>query len=69
LNTNSKKGRQRYEQFFSQHHQSVKDLMRRQNIPLLTISTADDVLLTLQQHFGQAKQRSSVLSRKVASVA
>lgn len=63
LDTHSKKGRQRYQQFFNQHHQSVSDLMNKHNIPLLKISTADDILLTLQQNFGTSKRRASVASR------
>jgi len=63
LDTRSKKGRKRYQQFFSQHHQQVTELMNKHNIPLIQISTADDVLLTLQQHFGNATQRASVASK------
>ncbi len=63
LNTRSKKGRQHYQKFFNQHHRMVEDLMSSHNIPLLQISTADDVLLTLQKNFGNSNKRSSVASR------
>lgn len=57
VNTKSKKGRDKYTGFFNQHHQKIQDLMRKKNIPLLQLSTADDLLLTLQKHFGNSKQR------------
>jgi len=63
LDTRSKKGRKHYQEFFSQHHLTVSELMDRHNIPLLQISTADDILLTLQQSFGNSKKRASVASR------
>jgi uncharacterized protein (DUF58 family) len=66
LNTHSKKGRKRYQEFFNQHHKKVEELMNRHNIYLLQISTADDVLLTLQQRFGSSKKRSSVASQKTS---
>jgi hypothetical protein len=63
LDTRSKKGREHYQSFFNQHHKKVEELMSSHNIPLLKISTADDVLLSLQQRFGTSKKRSSVASR------
>ncbi len=63
LNTRSKRGRKRYHAFFNQHHKLVEGLMSSHNIPLLQISTADDILLTLQQSFGASKKRNSVASR------
>ncbi len=62
LNTRSKKKSKQYAQAFDQHHQKLKALMSRQNIPLLQISTADDVLLKIQQHFGGAKNKTSIPS-------
>ncbi len=62
LDTRSKKGRERYQNYFNKHHKHVTASMQRHNIPLLHISTADDVLLTLQQHFGAKNQRKSVAS-------
>jgi len=63
LNTRSKKGRENYQSFFNQHHKMVEELMNSHNIPLLRLSTADDILLTLQQSFGSSKKRTSVASR------
>ena len=63
LDTRSKRGRKRYQQFFNQHHQMVADLMKQHNIPIMQISTADDVLLTLQQSFANTTQRASIASR------
>jgi len=60
VNTKSKKGYDKYQQFFTQHHNKVQELMSKQNIPLLQISTADDLLLTLQRHFGNSKQRAPI---------
>ena len=67
INTRSKKGKEQYQDFFAQHHQRVTGLMRKLNIPLIQISTADDVQLTLQKHFGSAKQRVAVSSSKASS--
>ncbi len=64
LNTKSRKGHDKYQKFFSQHHQKIQQLMRKQNIPLLQISTADDLLLSLQKHFGNSKQRAPINSSK-----
>jgi len=59
LDTRSKKGLQSYQDFFAKHHQQVHELMRRQQIPLIQISTADDVTLSLQKYFG-SKQRAAI---------
>jgi uncharacterized protein (DUF58 family) len=59
LDTRSKNGKQNYQQFFTQHHHQVHELMRRQQIPLIQISTADDVTLSLQKYFG-TKQRAAI---------
>ena len=66
LNTSAKKGREHYQSFFDQHHQQVRELMRKQKIPLFQLSTHDDLLLKIQQNLGQSRQRSSI-SKKVAS--
>lgn len=63
LNTRSKKGRKKYQDFFSQHHQHVQELMNRHNIPLIQLSTEDDVLFGLQQSFGNSKKRSPISSK------
>ncbi len=57
LNARSKKGRKKYQAFFSQHHLGVQELMQSHNIPLIQLSTDDDVLLSLQRSFGNKKQR------------
>lgn len=62
VNTKSTKGHDKYLQFFSQHHQKIQDLMQKQNIPLLCLSTEDDVLLALQRSFGNRKQRAPIAS-------
>jgi len=59
LDTRSKQGKQNYQHFFSQHHQQLHELMRQQQIPLIQISTADDVILSLQRYFG-TKQRTAI---------
>ncbi len=69
LNTRSKKGREHYQNFFKQHHNRVEELMNRHNIPLLQLSTADDILLALQQNFGASKKRSSIASLKATQAA
>ena len=57
LNTHSKKGRKIYQDFFSLHHQKVQQMMRTHNIPLLQLSTEEDVLLSLQRSFAGKIQR------------
>ena len=59
LNTRSKKGKQQYQDYFTQHHTKVAELMRRQNIAHIQLSTADDILLSLQKHFGSTKLRAA----------
>ncbi len=51
LDTRSAKARKAYRDFFSQHHRAVQDLMRSRAIPLLQLSTEDDVANTLQRNF------------------
>lgn len=63
LNTRSKKGKRSYQDYFSKHHAMVSELMHKQNIPLLQLSTNDNPATILQQQFGTARQRSSILSR------
>ena len=64
LNTQSKKGRDSYQRFCSQHHRQIHDMMRRYNIPLMQISTADDILLVLKQSFNQRKSRANAVPQK-----
>ena len=58
VNTKSTAGYNKYQQFFSLHHQKIEDMMLKQNIPLLQLSTEHDVLLELQRCFGSRKQRT-----------
>ncbi len=68
LDTRSKKGRENYQSFFDQHHQQLRELMRKQQIPLFQLSTSDDLLLTIQQNLGQSRQRkASMLSGKAVA--
>lgn len=53
LNTASARGRDQYKDYFTRHHQQLADTMRRHKIPLLPISTEDDIPLTLQSWFGK----------------
>ncbi len=60
LDTRSQHGVQFYNQFFQQHHQALQALLQPLNIPLLQMSTADDVSAVMQTHFAGGKQRLSV---------
>jgi hypothetical protein len=63
LDIQSQKGREQYQQFFAQHHQTVATLMQQQAIPLLQIATNDDITHCLQRAFSLSK-RTSVKDRK-----
>ncbi len=52
LDTRSATARKAYSDFFSQHHQALRDLMRSRAIPLLQVSTDDDVASVLRSYFG-----------------
>jgi len=52
LDTRSASARKAYGDFFSQHHQALRDLMRSRAIPLLQLSTDDDVASVLRGYFG-----------------
>ena len=60
LNTRSKKGRKKFQEFISQHYQGIQTLTRKYNIPLIRLSTEDDVLLELQRNFGNSKKRKPI---------
>ncbi len=60
LNTRTKKGREKFREFINQHHQDIQELTRKYNIPLIRLSTADDVLLELQRNFGNSKKRTPI---------
>ncbi len=63
LNTRSKKGKRLYQDYFSKHHRAISELMHKQKIPLLQISTSDNPAMILQQQFGTTRQRASILSK------
>ena len=63
LNTRSKKVRQQYTDTFKQHHQKLKEIMTKNNIPLLQLSTTDNLLLKLQQNFGSTKPRPDMINK------
>jgi uncharacterized protein (DUF58 family) len=67
LDTQSKAGKSHYNDFFSQHHSTVKELMRKNRIPLMTVSTADNVPATLQKYFGSAWRQAVAGSASSAS--
>jgi uncharacterized protein (DUF58 family) len=58
LDTTSRRTREQYNAFFAAHHQRIEELMRRYQIPLLQLSTADDVTQTLQSWFGASRRKS-----------
>jgi uncharacterized protein (DUF58 family) len=51
LDTRSATARRAYQDYFSQHHQTVAATMRRCAIPLLRLSTGDDVATGLRRQF------------------
>jgi uncharacterized protein (DUF58 family) len=51
LDVRSSVARQAYEDYFRRHHQSVATIMRACAIPLLRLSTGDDVAAALRRHF------------------
>jgi len=59
LDTRSATARKAYSDFFSQHHQALQDLMRSRAIPLLQLSTNDDVASVLRSRFGATAARSA----------
>ena len=52
MDLRTRQARDSYQQFFQQHHQSLEQLMHKQQIPLLSVSTEDDVATALQSYFG-----------------
>ncbi|MEE9351795.1 MAG: DUF58 domain-containing protein, partial [Thiotrichaceae bacterium] len=63
LDTQSKLSQQRYDAYFNQHHAVLNEMMRKNKIPLLTISTADDVPTRLQSYFSVAKRQSVSMAK------
>ncbi|HED16993.1 MAG TPA: DUF58 domain-containing protein [Gammaproteobacteria bacterium] len=54
LDTRSATARKAYSDFFSLHHKAVQDLMRSRAIPLLLLSTGDDIANVLRRGFTQS---------------
>jgi uncharacterized protein (DUF58 family) len=51
LDTRSTTARRAYQDYFSRHHENVATIMGRYAIPLLRLSTAEDVVAALHRHF------------------
>ena len=66
LDTRTSKARNDYNHFFQQHHQRIRELMRKNKIPLLTVSTADDVASRLQGYFSSRKRSVTEQVKEVA---
>jgi len=58
LDTTSARVRQQYEAFFRDHHARVRSLTQQHQIPLLQLSTTDDVIKALQSWFGASRRKS-----------
>ncbi len=54
LDTRTVAARRDYQEFFGRHHRAVAAVMRRQAIPLLRLSTADDLVGCLRSFFAGA---------------
>ncbi len=68
LDTRSAVARQAYADFFGRHHQALRELMRSRAIPLLQLSTDDDVAAVLHRHLaGNATPAAQNSSRKTAA--
>lgn len=65
LDTRSKQSADFYNQYFNQHHQTLNALMQELHIPLLQVSTQDDVDSVLQGFFAAGKRLPSVKQNKV----
>ena len=57
LDTASRTGQQHYREFFDQGQQRVLRLMRERAVPLLQLSTTDDVVEVLQARFGNRRRQ------------
>ncbi len=57
LDTRSATARKAYSDFFSQHHRALQELMRSRAIPLLQLSTDDDVASILRRQLGAAQTK------------
>ena len=52
LDTRSKTGQQGYNDFFRQYRQALRETLKKSAIPLVQLSTTDDVVTALQAQFG-----------------
>jgi uncharacterized protein (DUF58 family) len=59
LDTRSAAARAAYRDYFARHHQTVAAIMRSRAIPLLRLSTQDNVVEALRRHFAAGRGRSS----------
>ena len=66
LDTRSRRGRDDYENFFSQHQQQLRKIMQRQAIPLLQLKTTDDITAVLRSRFGSKRRRRMLNGRRAA---
>ncbi len=64
LDTRSVTAQKTYHDFFSLHHQTVRDLMHSRAIPLLQLSTGDDVASILRRGFTPAP---IIIAKEVAA--
>lgn len=55
LDTGSRDGQRHYREFFGQRDRAVRELLQRRDIPLMELSTTDDVLPVLQSRFGRPR--------------
>lgn len=58
LDTRSATVRKTYQHYFSRHHQTVAKIMRDRAIPLLRLSTAEDIAGALREHFAADRVHS-----------
>jgi uncharacterized protein (DUF58 family) len=57
LDTRSRRGRQHYEKFFRHYHQRLQNTLQKRAIPLLQLSTTDDVATVFQARFGKPRRQ------------
>lgn len=60
LDTRSGAARRDYQDYFRRHHQAVTAIMRSHAIPLLRLSTDDDIVAVLRRSFNAGITRSAV---------
>jgi len=60
LDTRSAAARRAYQEYFGRHHQMVAAIMRRCAIPLLRLSTGEDVVAALERYFAASVVRPRI---------